>query len=195
VFRTAFEFASGNIIPWVTDTWAVRLSDGAVVAHRSYETHTTANVVASADAKYIAENSLDTGEVGTQRGTVLSTIRRVSDWSYLKTLGATVEAFSGDGSLVFVAPAVDTTQGGLSHGAAVIDWRSGVTLWHETGADYFGRPFAQPGGRDFAVALRRGLSLPSGSCVSWTCDSSRRIEIISGDGSAITLPDLYIPAW
>ena len=195
VVRTAFEFASHNVVAWVTDTWAVRLSDGTIVAHRSYETHTTANVVASADAKYIAENSLNAGEVGTQRGTVLSIVRRVSDWSYLKTLGAPVEAFSGDGSLVFVAPAVDTTQGGLNHGATVMDWRSGATLWHETGADYFGRPTAQPGGRDFAVARRAGLSLPSDSCVGWTCGSPRRIEIISGDGSAITLPDLYIPAW
>ena len=48
---------------------------------------------------------------------------------------------------------------------------------------------------DFAVARREGLSLPSGSCVSWTCGSLRRIEIISGNGLAITLPDLYIPAW
>jgi hypothetical protein len=191
VVRTLVQFASPTVASWVTDVWGVRLSDGAIVAHHSYPAHRASKVVVSADAKYIAENSPSAPAAA---GTVSSEIRRVSDWSSLKTLGGRIDLFSGDDALVLVEPGATLTETEPRHAAAVLDWRSGATLWHETSDDYYRGFIAEPGGRDFAVA-RGGLSLPSCSEASWTCGSALWIEIILGDGAAITLPDRYIPAW
>jgi hypothetical protein len=191
VVRRGVEFVSPTVNSWITDVWVVRLSDGGVVAHHSYPAHSPSNFVVSADATYIAENS---PSAPAANGTVSSQIRRVSDWSSLETLGARIDSFSGDDALVLVEPGATHTETEPRHSAAVVDWRSGGTLWHETSEDYYKGFIAQPGGRDFAIA-RGGLILPSCSEASWTCGSALRIEIVRGDGSAITLSDLYKPAW
>src|SRR5579864_4111867 len=89
----------------VVDVWVMRLSDGTVLAHHTYPEFLLANVVASPDAAYIAENAFGTVGQGAVQGQGTSAIRQVSDWVRVGTVGSSaVRAFSGDDSLVLVTP-------------------------------------------------------------------------------------------
>ncbi len=192
VVRTAYNRTSNQFVVWTSDVWVVRLSDGAALAHHAYVANRVANIVASSDASYVAENSqFDPSLDG---GSATSQIRRVSDWASVKSLAAAVQAFSGDDSLVLVVPASLAAKAGFRHAMAVVDWRSGATRWQQTIADYYQGFAARPAGRDFAVGY--GSLIATGCLVaSWVCGSPVDITIVRGDGSAISLPDRYIPVW
>jgi len=137
--------------PSPVEVLAVRLSTGEITSLVKYATpEMLSNVVASADSSLIAENS--SKSVGQLQGqTARSTIiRRVSDRSAVATLAPTMEvlAFNGDGSLVLVA--TNGWVGGQPTALAIIDLKSGQSIWSYTGPGMFGNALAQPGGRDFA---------------------------------------------
>ncbi len=143
-----------------------------------------ANVVASADAAYIAENTFDALRLGAPQRPGVTRIRRVSDWAQVATAGASaVRAFSGDDSLVLVTGSLLTE---LTSGLTVIDWRSGSALWRYQGTEALGGFIAEPSGRSFAVALTPGDQIQA---------SQRDVVIVHGDGSTIAIPGRYATTW
>jgi hypothetical protein len=163
----------------------VRISSGQVFSLFKYASPgLVANVVASSDSKFIAENSAQSvGQLGA--GAPNTTIRRVQDKSVVATLPPTtgVLAFNSDDSLVFVytTPWV----GGAPTALAVIDVQSGQTIWTYSGPGMFGNVLAQPGGRDFAIYVRK----PN------VVDPLTDLMIVHADGTATTFPRRYTPAW
>ena len=179
---------------WPSELWIVRLSDGKVLSRTTYANpELLSNVVASADAALIAENS--SKSVGQLMGqTAPSTIiRRLSDRTVVATLDPSVGvlAFSSDDSLVLAA----TTPwvAGQPTQLAVIDLQSGRTLWTYNSPfspdvyhqDMFSSAVAQPGGRDFALVLRKPN--PDGPLI--------RLIIVHADGTTSDFPRNYVPTW
>jgi hypothetical protein len=169
-----------------SELWTVRLSDGKVTSRYTYpNAEEVSDVVASADGSYIAENS--SKSIGQLMGqTAPSTIiRRLSDRSVIATLDPSIGAlaFSNDASLVlaFTTPLV----GGMPTQLAVIEVRSGRTVWTYSGPGMFGGSVAQPGGRDFAIYVRR----------PGVVDLLTDVMIVRPDGTAIDFPRRYQPTW
>ena len=163
----------------------VGLGSGQVFSLTSYATpELLSNVVASSDSKFIAENSAQSvGQIGA--GAPNTTIRRVQDKSVVATLPPTtgVLAFNSDDSLVFVytTPWV----GGAPTALAVIDVQSGQTIWTYSGPGMFGNVVAEPGGRDFAIYVRKPT----------VQDPLTDLIIVHADGTAVDFPRRYAPAW
>jgi hypothetical protein len=171
--------------PSPTDLLALRLSNGQVVSRNIYDSQgSISNVVASADSILVAENS--SKSIGLQSQTAPSTlIRRASDRSIVATLDPTmgVLAFNSDDSLVLVY--TTPWAGGLPTALAVIDVRSGRTIWTYNGPGMFGNAIAQPGGRDFALYVRKtGVE-----------DPLTDLMIVHADGTTAGFPRRYEPAW
>jgi hypothetical protein len=171
--------------PAAADVLVVRLSTGQVLPLLNYASpDTVANVVASGDSKFIAENSAQSvGQVGA--GAPNTIIRRVQDKSVVATLPPTtgVLAFNSDDSLVFVytTPWV----GGAPTALAVIDVQSGQTIWSYTGPGMFGNVLAKPGGRDFAIYVRTPNAV----------DPLTDLMIVQADGELLNFPRRFTPAW
>jgi hypothetical protein len=173
-----------TVISWPAEIWVVRLSDGKILSHHSYQALLLASVVASSDASYVAENTFDTVHLGAPQKPGVTRIRRVSDWVQVATIGPrAVYGFNGDDSLVLVASSfLVEVQSGLT----VIDWRSGAAIWRNQGSEVVDGLISEPGGRGFALALTAPdqILLPV-----------RDIVIVRGDGSETKIPGRYVPAW
>ncbi len=185
-FRNDQAILVRTTVSWPSELWVVRTSNGNVLFHNTYSnTAGLANMIASRDSAFIAENSSkSTGQLlGPLAPSTI--IRRVSDRSVVATLDPSmgVLAFNSDDSLVLVT----TTPwvGGLPTQLAVIDLASGQTLWRYDGPDMFGTVVAQPGGRDFTLALRNPK----------VDDRLADITIVRADGTASQLPQRYQPTW
>jgi hypothetical protein len=173
----------------VADVWVMRLSDGTVLAHHTYPELLLSNVVASADAAYIAENTFGTVGQGAVQGQGTSAIRRVSDWVQVGTVGSSaVRAFSGDDSLVLVTPSQVPELATLVN---VVDWKTGTELWQHQAPYGVQGIVAEPSGGDFALALGTGQAMPT--CAF--CSPSADIVIAHRDGSTTTLPGRLTPLW
>jgi hypothetical protein len=163
----------------------VRISSGQVFSLFKYASPgLVANVVASSDSKFIAENSAKSvGQLGA--GAPNTIIRRVQDKSVVATLPPTtgVLAFNSDDSLVFVytTPWV----GGAPTALAVIDVQSGQTIWSYNGSGMFGNVVAEPGGRDFAIYVRKPT----------VQDPLTDLMIVHADGTVTDFPQRYAAAW
>ena len=94
-----------------------------------------------------------------------------------------VLAFNSDDSLVLVT----TTPwvGGQPTAMAVIDLASNQILWRYIGPGMFGGSVAQPGGRDFAIYVRKPR----------VEDPLTDVTIVHGDGTATDFPQRYQPSW
>jgi hypothetical protein len=168
-----------------TEVLEARLSSGQVFSLFTYPTpDLVSNVVASADSKFIAENSAQSvGRVGA--GAPNTTIRRVQDKAVVARLAPTtgVLAFSTDDSLVFVY--TTPWAGGAPTALAMIDVQSGQTIWTYNGPGMFGNVLPQPGGRDFAIYVRKpGVE-----------DPLTDLMIVHADGTVAAFPRRYEPAW
>jgi hypothetical protein len=163
----------------------VRLGGGQVFSLFKYATpDLLSNIVASADSKFIAENSSQSiGQIAA--GAPNTTIRSAADRSVVATLPPTmgVLAFNSDDSLVLVT----TTPwvGGLPTALAVIDVKSDQSIWTYTGPGMFGNAIAEPNGRDFAVYVRK----PN------VQDPLTDLMIVHADGTATDFPRRFQPAW
>jgi hypothetical protein len=171
---------------WPSEVWTVRLSDGKVISRHTYPNlERLSNIVASADASFIAENSSkSSGQLMGQ--TAASTIiRRHSDWSVVATFDPSVGvvAFSSDDSLVlaYTTPWV----GGVPTRLAVIEVQSGRMLWTYSGPGMLGGAVAQPGGQDFAIYVRKPA----------VEDPLTDLMIVHSDGTAADFPSRYTPTW
>jgi hypothetical protein len=139
-----------------SDVWVLDAATGAIRYHRAYPTvskygnpNVGVAVVASPDGQFLAETYDATGS---------TTIRRVADDSVMATLNQMeVHAFSLAGDLVLATPRqpnfliVNST----TKDPALIDWRSGITMWQSSeGAEYGGSLASQPNGKGVALSLR-----------------------------------------
>ena len=165
---------------------AVRLSTGKITSLDTYATpELLSDLVASADSTLIAENS--SKSIGQLQGqnAPSTIIRRLSDQSVVLTLAPTmgVLAFNSDDSLVLVN--TSPWAGGTPTALAVIDVQSGQTIWSYNGPGMFGNAIAQPGGRDFAIYVRKPT----------VQDPLTDLMIVHADGTAVDFPRRYAPAW
>jgi hypothetical protein len=170
---------------WPAELLSVRLSSGKVTSRYTYASpEQLSNVVASGDSKFIAENSgQSVGQAGT--GAPNTTIRRVQDRTVVATLPPTtgVLAFNSDDSRVFVY--TTPWAGGAPTALAVIDIQSGQSIWTYNGPGMFGNVVAEPGGRDFAIYVRKPA----------VEDPLTDLMIVHADGTATDFPRRFQPAW
>jgi hypothetical protein len=169
---------------WPSQFLVVRLSDGQVILSNTYDKpELLSNLVASADSKLIAENaSKSVGQLQGQTAPA-TRIRRVADVTVVATLPPTVQvlAFNGDDSLVLVA--TNGWVGGQPTALAVIDLQSGQSIWSYNGPGMFGNALAQPGGRDFAIYVRKPA----------VQDPLTDLMIVHADGTATDFPRRFNP--
>lgn len=189
-FHNDVAIAVRTTIAWPSELWVIRLSDGAILAHHSYPASgRLAGVVASQDGTYVAESSAKARlfvSPDTSLGATSTVIRRVSDWTVVKTLAASVQVnrFSGDGALVLVADS--SQQSKPTATMRVLNWSTGQTVWQgDMAAPFAVATLAQPNGRDFALAF----ATVGGQDLKGT------IWLVHGDGSATKLPQSYEAAW
>jgi hypothetical protein len=136
-----------------TEFWAIRISDGAILSHRTYPADDLVNVTASSDGAVIAENSgKSTGQVAPAAASTV--IRRASDLSVLTTLDPSIGVlgFNSDDSLALVS--LTPWASGVATDLAVIDTQNGKMIWRSKWNEEFTGFVAEPGGRDLAVLLQ-----------------------------------------
>ena len=185
-FRNDRAILVRTTIAWPSEIWVVRISDGKILSHHAYSTSgDLANVVGSADAVLLAENSSKSNGQLQQPLAPSTIIRRVSDRSVVATLDPSmgVLGFNSDDSLVLVT----TTPwvGGQPTAMAVIDLASNQTLWRYNGPGMFGGSVAQPGGLDFAIYVRQPT----------VQDPLTDVTIVHADGTVTNFPQRYQPSW
>jgi hypothetical protein len=166
--------------PPLSEIWVVKLTDGKILSHHTFTPGNVANITASRDAAYIAFMP----GLGTDFNPATDSTRilRVSDWKQVATAGTSmVLAFSGDDSLVLLG---GNPANGLPPRLTTVNWATGVKVWEGIGAYGFS-VLAQPGGRDFAIALATPDRLEP-----WNA-----ILIVHGDGSETKLAQPFAPAW
>ena len=172
-FQRNFAIAVRAGLGLSTDSWAVRLSDAALLGHWSYDS--TLNVVPSSDGSLIAENGANGG---------VTRIRSMPDGAVVKSLPAVdaVDGFSDDNRFAVIGPVVSVAQ------IRVIDWRTGNEVWHNGGSGWAMRVAVNPGTGDVAIAIGtddqyRNLGQ----------DYTYPLVIVRADGSATEIPGKY--AW
>ncbi len=186
-FKNDLAIAVRTTISYPSEMWVVKLSDGTILAHHTFASGVLADVVASADGAYVAENATITLASANPNGAVAATIRRVADWSVVTTLPASeaVVAFNGDNSNVLVSST-------FSSFAGVVNLQTGAMVWRNdrVGLDVVD-VVAQPGGSSFALGLM--IHQPAGS--SATPDPLRDVVIVKGDGTATQMSGRYELTW
>jgi len=188
-FQNDLAIALRSTIAWPAELWVIRLSDGTLLAHHTYPASARlASVAASADGKYVSENSAKArgfDSPHTSQGAASTVIRRVSDWQVVKNLDPAVQVFrfSGDDSLLLVSTSQPTGQGGT---LSLLNWSTGSALWQGQTSDVFGVAIlVQPGGRDFALAsVSLGIQ-----------PLTETIWIVHGDGSTDNFTQSLQAAW
>jgi hypothetical protein len=164
--------------PPLTETWVVKLTDGKILSHHTFTAFTVANITASRDAAYVAIMpgiGLDSLVPPATR------ILRVDDWRLVATVGTSmVLGFSGDDSLALLG---SNPANGLPPRLSTVDWATGTKIWEAIGTNIFS-VLAQPGGRDFVIAL----AAPGH-------DQWNAIVIAHGDGSETKLAQPSTPTW
>jgi hypothetical protein len=183
-FRSDQAIVVRTKVSWPTAIWVVRLSDGKVLAHHSYPDGLLANVVPSADAKYIAENTFDTTHASVPHRPGITRIRRIADWAQVATVGSSaVRAFNGDDTLIVVT---DSLLVELPPNLRVVNWSSGSVVWRYQGSEALGGFIAEPGGRSFALALTAPDQILA---------LQRDVVIVSGDGTTTAIAGRYVITW
>jgi hypothetical protein len=182
-------------VSWPTQIWVITLSGGTVLSHYTYPDGLLADIVASPDATYIAENTFDTIRLGVPQSPGVTRIRRVSDWVQVATVGSSaVRGFSGDDSLALVTHSLLPE---LTTVITAVNWRTGKVIWHVDNVPYGLQSFlVQPGGSGFALALNTGEPMPA--CPVMTppvCMPRADIVIVHRDGTTVPIPGRYPVLW
>ena len=161
-FKNNLALALRTTVASPAELWAIRLSDGKVLSHRTYRAQQLATVVASRDGVYVAESS---GSITPPQIPQPTLIRRVADGKQVADLGisAQVIAFSADGSMVFISKVQLYSPTSPAH-LAVIKWSSGQVAWSYDGPEAFGGFTPQPDANGFAVALMEPTRISPDPC-------------------------------
>lgn len=179
-FRNDQAIAVRTSIWWPSELWVMRLSDGKVLSHRTYQPVDLATVVASPDGVYVAENSAKSAGAVSPQGAAKTVIRRVSDWTVVSTLESAVQVlgFSAEDSLVLVNKSPMAR--GASH-LEVTDWQVQHGVWNYDGPEVFGTFVAQAKG--FAIGLKANN------------DDPLRDVVIVHSGNETLVLGRYLLAW
>lgn len=143
-----------NFMGLPTQVWTVRLSDGSILLHQSYNTNLLANIVASQDGALIAANSSKSvGYIGGPTEAT-TTVVRLSDGVRLMQLDPSIGvlAFSADNRTVLVS--TSPWASGIATHLAVMDVATGGILWTYDGDQELAGFFVAPTGTGFAVLLQ-----------------------------------------
>ena len=197
-------------VAWPSELWAVSLADARVLYHEAITSNTLASVAASPDARLIAESSAlsgPNGGYGAPPATGILSLDLGGRW--LKSLTAywQVLRFSGDASRVLVTTRFDDGQ--RPSPLAIEDLALDKVVWKYSGAESLYSSIAQPGGKDFALALREPTRfIPSGCGVasgaregpsptpcSAVEDALRDIVILHPHGTTTAIPGRYLTVW
>lgn len=165
-----------------TEFWVVRISDGKILAQRSYPAEQLVNVVASEDGALVATNSgASTGQTAPAAASTI--IGRASDLSVVATLEPSVGVlgFNSDDSLALVA--TTPWASGVATHLALIDVHTGTAIWGYNGGEEFSTFIAQPDGRDLALLLQT----PNDSSLH----PSVGVVIVRANGTASQIPGRY----
>jgi hypothetical protein len=201
-FTNNLAIAVRTSIAWPSELWVIRLTDGTVLAHRTYQGHDLAKVVASRDGIYLAENSNKGNAVDSSQGSGSTIIRRISDWQQVAALDPSVQvlSFSGDDNTILASTGFDTALAPSDLGA--IPWRAGLPIWTYSGAETLGSFVAQSDGSGFAIALKTPTRLvpsPCGTPAQGACqqieDPLSNVLIVHGDGTSTAIPGRYVTTW
>jgi hypothetical protein len=188
-------------IAWPSELWVVRISDGTVLSHRTYGSEALATVIASPDGAYIAESSSKSSGF-TGPGADATVIRRVSDWSVVFSIDASVAVlgFSGDASHVLISKTPLTS--GVSSHLEIIDWQARHGIWNYDGPEALDRFLAQPHSGDFALAFDSTPTLARSACPKPPApgcapveDPLRDVLIVHADGSTTKIPGRFLTTW
>ena len=183
-FRSDQAIVVRTTVSWPSELWVIRLSDGKVLGHRTFTSGGLSTIAASADARYVAANTVDV--FGTPAGQTPRTtiIRRVADWAQVADVGTVaVLEFSGDDSRVLVTR---TLLNRTPAPVAVMDWATASTVWQYAGTGQLAGELAEPGGRAFALAFAEPQANGAPSVV---------VRIVRGDGSTVELTHGFTPAF
>lgn len=171
-FQSNLAIAVRTAVMAPSDTWAVRLSDGARLGHWAYTAGDVTGVVPSTDGKLIAEI-----------GTASTRIRSIPDGAIVGNLpSAVVYGFSGDDQSVIEGP---TNEPGPIR---LVEWRTGREVWKSSGDAWPDPVQVEPGAGDIAIAIASREQE-----FSLTQDYSKAIVIVHADGTETDLPGRYIP--
>lgn len=162
--------------------WVFRISDGKLLAHRTYAADQMVNFVASPDATLIAENSAkSTGQVAPAAPS--TTIRRLSDMSVVNTLDPTISVIAFNGADSQALAATTPWAPGVATHLTVMDVHTGAVVWRYDGNEQLSSALVQPGIGGFAILLQD----PQDSSARPSVD----ITIVHADGTATKIPGRY----
>ena len=173
-----------NLMGVPTELWVVRISDGAILLHRSYPANNVADITASPDGSLIAESSgKSVGYIGgpTAETTV---VERLSDGARLMKVdpGIGVLGFSADMKTVLVS--TSPWSAGRATNLAILDIRTGQPIWSYNGGELLSGFFIDPAGSGFAVMLQSVA--PHGS------HPPVDVVVVDGAGKATDLTGNYL---
>jgi hypothetical protein len=152
--------------------WVVQLSTGKILWTRKFDlAHSPADVVASRDGMYIAENVSSgklpiTGAGSTIYGPDGKRLAHLADW---------VEAFSWDGSLAV------TDQAWVPGNVRVVNWRNGTAVWAAPAGYALQRSAAQPEGTSVAIWIITVAQLSTAG------PYQANLYVIAPDGHVVSL--------
>jgi len=186
---------------WPTDWWLVRISDGAIVQHKTFANEYLSTVIATENGAYVAENP---GQAKPDPGLTTAPytiIRRTSDGAQVGRLDSwLVDMFSGDGSLALVYPKESPSY--TTGSTRIIDWRTGKVIWTRPPGRQLDAVLALPGGRDFALAFSAPDQQSPPACGQTTTtacatvtDPLRDVVIVHADGTTTNVPGRYHVFW
>ena len=197
-----------------SDSWLVRLSNGAVLHHQTYpgDGASSVGLVATHDGAYVAANTTvyptTTGSPATAGPSV---IRSGVSGARLATMpaGLRVTGFSWDGSLA-VLQGVTLDTGPVAE-VRVVDWRTGRVVWRldagkapgSAGAPLaLDQVLAGPAGRDLALSFLRLTRCPTPEATpgpqracGTPSERLRDIILVHGDGSSQEVATRVQPVW
>lgn len=155
-----------------TQYWVVQLSSGKILWTRKFDiAHSPADVVASRDGMFVAENASTgklpiTGAGSTIYGPDGKRVGHLADW---------VEAFSWDGSLAV------TDQGWVPGNVRLVSWRNGTTVWSAPAGYAMQRSAAQPEGTSVAIWI---ITAPQ---LSTAGPFHADLYVVAADGQVVSL--------
>ena len=160
--------------------YVVKISDGSILFHKTYDANTLADVTASPEGQLIAEDSSKSSGYIAGPTAPNTVIRKTTNGEVVANLDPSygVLAFSSDDSIMLV----NTTPwaSGTATHLALIRLEDGQTLWRYEGDEEFATALAQPNGTSIAVMLQK------------TTDQSQHplvdVTIVHADGTTTPVP-------
>jgi len=143
-----------SYFPRPPEEWVVRISDGKIMSHRTYDS-TYSDLVSSTDGRLIAANSAKSTGYLAGATAPNTLVIRTSDGSTVATLDPTygVLGFSADDSVALVATSPYAS--GVATHLAAVELATGNVIWRYDGNEYLSGFFIESSGAAFALMLQQ----------------------------------------